>query len=39
MAASAFPTCSIVEMRSKLPKFTGIVVSTKANQYSTTAPS
>jgi len=38
-AASALLTCTIFEMGSKLPEFSGIVVSTRANQYSTKAPS
>jgi len=38
-AAGAFLTCTNVETRSKLPEFSGIVVSARANQYSTKAPS
>jgi hypothetical protein len=38
-AAGAFLTCTNFEMGSKLPKFSGIVVSTRANQYSMKAPS
>ena len=39
MAAGAFLTSTNCETGSKLPKFSGIVVSTRANQYSTKAPS
>jgi hypothetical protein len=38
-ATSASFTCTNCEARSKLPAFPGIVVSTRANQYSTNAPS
>jgi hypothetical protein len=38
MAASAFLTCTNFETGSKLPEFSRIVVSTRANQYSTKAP-
>jgi len=38
-AASAFLTCTNFEMGSKLPEFSGIVVSARANQYSMKAPS
>ena len=36
---SAFLTCTNFETGSKLPEFSGIVVSASANQYSTKAPS
>jgi len=39
MAASAFLTCTNFETGFKLPEFSGIVVSVRANQYSTKAPS
>jgi len=38
-AAGAFLTCTNVKTGSKLPEFSGIVVSAKADQYSTKAPS
>jgi len=34
-AAGAYPTCTNFEMGSKLPKFAGIVVNTRANKYLT----
>jgi hypothetical protein len=39
MAAGAFLTSTNVKMGSKLPEFSGIVVSARANQYSTKAQS
>jgi len=38
-AARAFLTCTTFNMGFKLPEFWGIEVSTRANLYSTTAPS
>jgi len=38
-AAGTFLTCTNFETGSKLPDFSGIVVSARANQYSTKAPS
>ena len=38
-AAGTFLTCTNCETGSKLPEFSGIVVSARANQYSTNAPS
>ena len=38
-ASGAFLTCTNFETESKLHKFSGIVVSARANQYSTKAPS
>jgi len=38
-AAGAFLTCTNFETGSKLPEVSGIVVSSRANQYSTKAPS
>jgi hypothetical protein len=38
-AAGAVLTCTHFETGSKLPEFSGIVVSARANQYSTKAPS
>ena len=39
MAAGAVLTCTKFDTGSKLPEFSGIVVSARANQYSTKAPS
>ena len=38
-AAGAFLSCTNLEIGSKLPKFSANVVSARANQYSTKAPS
>jgi len=38
-AAGTFLTCTHCETGSKLPEFSGIAVSARANQYSTKAPS
>ena len=39
MAAGAFPTCTNLETGSKLPEFSGIAASARANQYRMKVPS